>query len=161
MVFNGADHRCRTPSKVRLRTKAGPHPRVLRGWRDDGLFGRIVCGTLLCGGVGLGCVVLRARKLTWREECRGLTRLPSFSGREREEIHVFPVSLIKKTCPCRTAVPDWGRTTWTLTCLSPKRDCGSKGVKNWYQVPGINYLFSELVERRICIFFLFCFFWGG
>ena len=26
----------------------------------------------------------------------------------------------------RTAVPFWGQTTWTLSRLSPKRDCGSK-----------------------------------
>ena len=31
--------------------------------------------------------------------------------------------------PFRTAVPFWGQTTWTLTGLSPKRDCGSKSVK--------------------------------
>ena len=27
----------------------------------------------------------------------------------------------------RTAVPFWGQTTWNLSSLSPKRDCGSKG----------------------------------
>ena len=30
--------------------------------------------------------------------------------------------------PFRTAVPFWGQTTWNLTGLSPKRDCGSKRV---------------------------------
>ena len=28
----------------------------------------------------------------------------------------------------RTAVPCWGQTTYNLTGLSPKRDCGSKRV---------------------------------
>ena len=31
--------------------------------------------------------------------------------------------------PFRTAVPFWGQSTWSLTGLSPKRGCGSKGVK--------------------------------
>ena len=31
--------------------------------------------------------------------------------------------------PYSTAVPFWGQTTWNLTGLSPKRDCGSKRVK--------------------------------
>ena len=31
--------------------------------------------------------------------------------------------------PFRTAVPFWGQTTQLLSNLSPKRDCGSKGVK--------------------------------
>ena len=30
--------------------------------------------------------------------------------------------------PVRTAVPFWGQTTQSSSCLSPKRDCGSKGV---------------------------------
>ena len=34
--------------------------------------------------------------------------------------------------PFRTAVPFWGQTTWKLSCLSPKRDCGSKRVKCYY-----------------------------
>ena len=29
----------------------------------------------------------------------------------------------------RTAVPFWWQTTWNLTGMSPKRDCGSKRVK--------------------------------
>ena len=29
-----------------------------------------------------------------------------------------------------TAVPFWGRSTYSLTALSPNRDCGSKGVQN-------------------------------
>ena len=31
--------------------------------------------------------------------------------------------------PFRTAVPVWGQTTQTSSSLSPKRDCGSVGVK--------------------------------
>ena len=31
--------------------------------------------------------------------------------------------------PFRTAVSIWGQTTQTSSSLSPKRDCGSKGVK--------------------------------
>ena len=31
--------------------------------------------------------------------------------------------------PFRTAVPFWGQTTQILSSLSPKRGCGSKGVK--------------------------------
>ena len=30
----------------------------------------------------------------------------------------------------RTAVPFWGRTTQISSSLSPKRDCGPKGVKH-------------------------------
>ena len=30
-----------------------------------------------------------------------------------------------------SAVPFWGQTTWNLSALSPKRDCGSKRVKSW------------------------------
>ena len=35
----------------------------------------------------------------------------------------------KRGCSLRTAVPFWGQTTQNLTGLSPKWDCGSKGVK--------------------------------
>ena len=28
--------------------------------------------------------------------------------------------------PSRTAVPFWGQSTWNVSGLSPKRDCGSK-----------------------------------
>ena len=31
--------------------------------------------------------------------------------------------------PFRTAAPFWGPITWNLSGLSPKRDCGSEGVK--------------------------------
>ena len=31
--------------------------------------------------------------------------------------------------PFRTPVPFWGQTTWNLSELPPKRDCGSKRVK--------------------------------
>ena len=42
--------------------------------------------------------------------------------------------------PFRTAVPLWGQTSQISSTLSPKRDCGSKGVKKinkmlpWYAV---------------------------
>ena len=32
--------------------------------------------------------------------------------------------------PFRAAVPFWGQTTNSLSSLSPKRDCGSKGVNS-------------------------------
>ena len=32
--------------------------------------------------------------------------------------------------PFRTAVPFWGQTTWNLTGLSLKRDCGPERVKS-------------------------------
>ena len=34
----------------------------------------------------------------------------------------------------RTAVPFWGQTTWNLTGLSQKRNCGSKGVNGLRRV---------------------------
>ena len=36
--------------------------------------------------------------------------------------------------PFRTAIPFWGQTTLISSSLSPKRDCGSKGVKDY---PGL------------------------
>ena len=41
---------------------------------------------------------------------------------------VFPPPFLQKVFRT-TAVPFWGQTTWNLTALSPKRDCGSKRVK--------------------------------
>ena len=38
------------------------------------------------------------------------------------------VLALKLLNPFRTAVPFWGQSTWSLTGLSPKWDCGSKGV---------------------------------
>ena len=35
----------------------------------------------------------------------------------------------------RTAVPLWGQITYNLSGLSPKRDCGSKGVKKVHTPP--------------------------
>ena len=37
--------------------------------------------------------------------------------------------------PVRTAVPFWGRITYNLTYLSPKRACGSKRVIIASRVP--------------------------
>ena len=40
-----------------------------------------------------------------------------------------PMTHVVGINPFRTAVPFWGQTTQTSSSLSPKRDCGSKGVK--------------------------------
>ena len=39
------------------------------------------------------------------------------------------VQLVVWVNPFRTAVPCWGQTSEISSSLSPKRDCGSKGVK--------------------------------
>ena len=44
--------------------------------------------------------------------------------------------------PFRTAVPFWGKNTWNLTGLSPKRDRGSKRVKLPTSVDASKYISS-------------------
>ena len=45
-------------------------------------------------------------------------------------IHVRYKTFFEFLNPFRTAVPLWGQTTQILSSLSPKRDCGSKGVND-------------------------------
>ena len=52
-----------------------------------------------------------------------------FSGQTTYLYNLSVVLPQNGTTPFSTAVPFWGQTAWTLSDLSPKRDCGSKRVK--------------------------------
>ena len=43
----------------------------------------------------------------------------------------------------RTAVPFWGQSTWSLTGLSPKWDCGSKGDKDGWWASDLDHIISK------------------
>ena len=47
-------------------------------------------------------------------------------------VWVLCVSFFTLFNPFRAAVPFWGQTTWILSGLSPKRDCGSRRVNRYF-----------------------------
>ena len=55
--------------------------------------------------------------------------------------------------PFRTAVPFWGQTCQISSGLSPKRDCGSKGVKAAAGVPS-TYLPKYMMKIQIMLCFV-------
>ena len=67
---------------------------------------------------------------------RGCRRVAFFGHFEREtEAWLFFMVSLQTVINCsltfdpfRTAVPCWGQTTWNLSGLSPKRDCGYIGL---------------------------------
>ena len=62
------------------------------------------------------------------------------------------ISAILFLNPFRTAVPFWGQITSKLSELSPKRDCGSKGVRDGVprpQIVGMSTLISKKTFRRL------------
>ena len=52
--------------------------------------------------------------------------------------------------PFRTAVPFWGQTSQISSIFVPKRDCGSKGVKNGTPVVRTKKMEFELCVESIC-----------
>ena len=61
-------------------------------------------------------------------------------------VHPLPVLILYPTAinPFRTAVPFWGQTSQIFSSLSPKRDCGFKGVNNINsQMPGTDYVATD------------------
>ena len=51
--------------------------------------------------------------------------------------------------PFRTAVPFWGQTSQISSSFVPKRDCGSKGVKNYW-------LYYLLADRCVTLRVVYC-----
>ena len=71
---------------------------------------------------------------------------------------VFFITLTFQLSPFRTAVTFWGHITWKLSDLSPKRDCGSKGVRVDLNEECFSVFFS--IFPKIWYFFLYLLFNG-
>ena len=54
--------------------------------------------------------------------------------------------------PFRTAVPFWGRITYSLTGVSPKWDCGSKRVKRHSEGSTIKAIFRAILALKNKVF---------
>ena len=83
--------------------------------------------------------------------------MPDVNAAARREIAITPgaIAAAKTICdrvflnPFRTAVPFWGQITQKLTGLSPKRDCGSEGVKREVVSPLAKILYRTAQSGNI------------
>ena len=85
-----------------------------------------------------------------RAQSRQKKRFPLFTSSKNINGFVFLIPFINTVNPFRTAVPFWGQITYNLTGLSPKWDCGSRGVNSKIKEPAAIHHRSYIIALRDC-----------